>query len=69
MVYLFLKEVAEATNPAELIIVVQSLCRDMNNSDAKSELYRANACRVLCRILDVRAPTTAFPASPCFVVP
>lgn len=54
MVYLFLKEVAESTNPAELLIVVQSLCRDMNNSDDKSELYRANACRVLSRILDVR---------------
>lgn len=52
MVYLFLKEVADATNPAELIIVVQSLCQDMNKSDSKSELYRANACRVLCRILD-----------------
>ena len=54
MVYLFLKEVADATNPSELIIVVQSLCQDMNKSDSKSELYRANACRVLCRILDVR---------------
>ena len=54
MVYLFLKEVADATNPAEIIIVVQSLCQDMNKSDAKSELYRANACRVLSRILDVR---------------
>ena len=51
MVYLFLKEVAEATAANEIIIVVQSLCKDMNH---EKDLYKANAIRVLSRILDVR---------------
>lgn len=49
MMYLFIKEVAEATAADEVIIVTQSLTKDMN-SDV--DLYRANAIRVLCRIID-----------------
>lgn len=52
MMYLFIKEVAEATAADEVIIVTQSLTKDMS-SDV--DLYRANAIRVLCRIIDVRA--------------
>lgn len=51
MMYLFIKEVAEATAADEVIIVTQSLTKDMS-SDV--DLYRANAIRVLCRIVDVR---------------
>ncbi|TYZ66956.1 hypothetical protein PybrP1_012434 [[Pythium] brassicae (nom. inval.)] len=49
MMYLFIKEVAEATAADEVIIVTQSLTKDMS-SDV--DLYRANAIRVLCRIVD-----------------
>ncbi|KAF1332215.1 Coatomer subunit gamma, partial [Globisporangium splendens] len=49
MMYLFIKEVAEATAADEVIIVTQSLTKDMS-SDV--DLYRANAIRVLCRIID-----------------
>jgi len=49
MVYLFIKEVAEACNPDDVIIVTSSLTKDMT-SDA--DLYRANAIRVLTRIVD-----------------
>jgi vesicle coat complex subunit len=52
MVYLFLKEVAESTDSAEVIIVVQSLCKDMNNN---VDVYRANAIRTLAKIVDVSA--------------
>jgi hypothetical protein len=41
-----------------VIIVTQSLTKDMS-SDV--DLYRANAIRVLCRIIDVRA--SALPPS------
>lgn len=51
MVYLFLKEVAESTDASEVIIVVQSLCKDMNNS---VDIYRSNAIRTLAKIIDVR---------------
>jgi hypothetical protein len=51
MVYLFLKEVAESTDAAEVIIVVQSLCKDMNNN---VDVYRSNAIRTLAKIIDVR---------------
>ena len=51
MVYLFLKEVAESTDAAEVIIVVQSLCKDMNNN---VDIYRSNAIRTLAKIIDVR---------------
>ena len=49
MVYLFLKEVAESTDSAEVIIVVQSLCKDMNNN---TDVYRANSIRTLAKIID-----------------
>lgn len=50
MVYLFLKEVAESTDATEVIIVVQSLCKDMNNS---VDIYRSNSIRTLAKIIDV----------------
>ena len=49
MVYLFLKEVAASTDPSNLLIVTQSLVKDMFSDTA---LYRANAIRVLSRIVD-----------------
>ncbi|OQR90711.1 coatomer subunit gamma [Thraustotheca clavata] len=49
MMYLFIKEVADATAADEVIIVTQSLTKDMNSD---TDLYRANAIRVLCRIID-----------------
>lgn len=44
-----------------MIIVTQSLTKDMS-SDV--DLYRANAIRVLCRIIDVRtsAPPSFLPS-------
>ncbi|KAK2078015.1 hypothetical protein QBZ16_003883 [Prototheca wickerhamii] len=47
MVYLVIKEVIPASD--EVIIITSSLMKDMNNAN---ELYRANAIRVLCRIID-----------------
>lgn len=49
MVYLFLKEVAAGTDPSNLLIVVQSLVKDMFHD---IPLYRGNAIRVLSRIVD-----------------
>mmetsp|Transcript_4629 Transcript_4629/g.5947 ORF Transcript_4629/g.5947 Transcript_4629/m.5947 type:complete len:950 (+) Transcript_4629:67-2916(+) len=49
MMYLFIKEVAETCNPDDVIIVTSSLTKDMNSND---DLYRANAIRVLARIID-----------------
>jgi hypothetical protein len=49
MVYLFLKAVAESTETSSLIIVTQSLVKDMFNETA---LYRANSLRVLSSIVD-----------------
>ncbi|KAF0689922.1 Aste57867_18663 [Aphanomyces stellatus] len=49
MMYLFIKEVADATPSDSVIIVTQSLSKDMN---CDTDLYRANAIRVLCRIID-----------------
>jgi coatomer protein complex subunit gamma len=49
MMYLFIKEVAEATNPDDVIIVTSSLTKDMN---CPEDLYRANSLRVLTRIID-----------------
>ncbi|CAK4616271.1 hypothetical protein LEN26_001696 [Aphanomyces euteiches] len=49
MMYLFIKEVADATPSDSVIIVTQSLSKDMNSD---TDLYRANAIRVLCRIID-----------------
>ncbi|KAA0150588.1 hypothetical protein FNF29_05163 [Cafeteria roenbergensis] len=50
LVYLFLKEVAETSNPADIIIVVQSLIKDFN--ETSHEILQANALRVLTRIVD-----------------
>jgi len=50
LVYLFLKEVADHTDPSDLLIVTASLVKDMNDTDIA--LFRANAIRVLCKIVD-----------------
>ncbi|RZC67029.1 hypothetical protein C5167_010725 [Papaver somniferum] len=47
MVYLIIKELSPSSD--EVIIVTSSLMKDMNS---KSDMYRANAIRVLCRIID-----------------
>jgi coatomer protein complex subunit gamma len=49
MVYLFIKETAESCNPDDVIIVTQSLTKDMT---CDVDLYRANALRVLAKIVD-----------------
>ncbi|EWM22302.1 coatomer subunit gamma, partial [Nannochloropsis gaditana] len=49
MMYLFIKEMAEACNPDDVIIVTSSLTKDMNS---REDLYRANAIRVLSKIID-----------------
>eukprot|EP00560_Eucampia_antarctica_P007195 CAMPEP_0197826538 /NCGR_PEP_ID=MMETSP1437-20131217/3478_1 /TAXON_ID=49252 ORGANISM="Eucampia antarctica, Strain CCMP1452" /NCGR_SAMPLE_ID=MMETSP1437 /ASSEMBLY_ACC=CAM_ASM_001096 /LENGTH=953 /DNA_ID=CAMNT_0043427015 /DNA_START=155 /DNA_END=3016 /DNA_ORIENTATION=- len=49
MVYLFIKEVADTCNPDDIIIVTSSLTKDMT---CDVDLYRANALRVLVRIVD-----------------
>lgn len=49
MVYLFIKEVSENCNPDDVIIVTSSLTKDMT---CDVDLYRANALRVLTRIVD-----------------
>jgi coatomer subunit gamma len=50
MVYLFIKEVAESTDSGDIIIVVQSLVKDMVND--VPALYKGNAIRVLSKIVD-----------------
>ncbi|CAN6870418.1 unnamed protein product [Brassica oleracea] len=47
MVYLIIKELSPGSD--EVIIVTSSLMKDMNS---KIDMYRANAIRVLCRIID-----------------
>ncbi|THU62498.1 hypothetical protein C4D60_Mb01t05780 [Musa balbisiana] len=47
MVYLMIKELSPSAD--EVIIVTSSLMKDMNS---KIDMYRANAIRVLCRIID-----------------
>ncbi|GBG77576.1 hypothetical protein CBR_g24023 [Chara braunii] len=47
MVYLMIKEISPSSD--EVIIVTSSLMKDMNS---KTDLYRANAIRVLCKITD-----------------
>lgn len=47
MVYLCIKEFIPSSD--EVIIITSSLMKDMNSSN---DLYRANAIRVLCRIID-----------------
>ena len=49
MVYLVLKELAPLAEQDHIIIVIASLTKDMND---KNEIYRANAIRVLCRIIE-----------------
>ncbi|VAH04443.1 unnamed protein product [Triticum turgidum subsp. durum] len=48
MVYLMIKELSPSAD--EVIIVTSSLMKDMNS---KTDMYRANAIRVLCRIIDL----------------
>ncbi|XP_059653824.1 coatomer subunit gamma-2-like [Cornus florida] len=47
MVYLMIKEISPSAD--EVIIVTSSLMKDMNSN---TDMYRANAIRVLCRITD-----------------
>lgn len=47
MVYLIIKELSPSSD--EVFIVTSSLMKDMNS---KTDMYRANAIRVLCRIID-----------------
>ncbi|GAB2222537.1 hypothetical protein Droror1_Dr00016655 [Drosera rotundifolia] len=47
MVYLIIKELSPSSD--EVIIVTSSLMKDMNS---KTDMYRANAIRVLCRITE-----------------
>ncbi|XP_076889987.1 coatomer subunit gamma-2-like [Bidens hawaiensis] len=47
MVYLIIKELSPSSD--EVIMVTSSLMKDMNS---KTDVYRANAIRVLCRITD-----------------
>jgi Adaptin N terminal region/Coatomer gamma subunit appendage platform subdomain/Coatomer subunit gamma-1 C-terminal appendage platform len=49
LVYLFLRHAAEGTDPSSLIIVTQSLVKDMFN---ETGLYKGNALRVLGAIVD-----------------
>ena len=49
MVYLVIKDVCPATD--EVIIITSSLMKDMNS---KTDLYRSNAIRVLCSIIDTQ---------------
>lgn len=49
MVYLFIKEIAETCNPDDVIMVTSSLTKDMNTGE---DLFRANAMRVLAKIID-----------------
>ena len=49
MMYLFIKEIAETCNPDDVIIVTSSLTKDMNKGE---DLFRANAMRVLAKIID-----------------
>ncbi|CAH8320237.1 unnamed protein product [Eruca vesicaria subsp. sativa] len=47
MVYLIIKELSPSSD--EVFIVTSSLMKDMNS---KTDMYRANAIRVLCRIIE-----------------
>jgi coatomer protein complex subunit gamma len=52
MVYLAIKELA--TTAEDVIMVTSSIMKDMQpNSEV---IYRPNAIRALCRIIDVRLP-------------
>ena len=49
MVYLFIKEVAEACDKDDVVMVTASLTRDMHSDE---DLFRANSIRVLAKIID-----------------
>lgn len=49
MVYLCIKEISPSSD--EVIIITSSLIKDMSS---KHDLYRANAIRVLCKIIDTQ---------------
>jgi Adaptin N terminal region len=54
MVYLAIKELAMTAE--DVIMVTSSIMKDMQpNSEV---IYRPNAIRALCRIIDVRSPLT-----------
>ncbi len=58
MVYLSIKELAVSAE--DVIMVTSSIMKDMQpNSEV---IYRSNAIRALCRIIDVRS--TVFQSSP-----
>ena len=52
MVYLFIKEAAEATGKDNAMMVTQSLMKDLTGDNP---LYRANAVRVLSQVIDSSA--------------
>ena len=51
MVYLVLKELTPMADEQHVIMVMSSLLKDINS---KTDLYRANAIRVMTGICDVR---------------
>ena len=55
MVYLVLKELMTMSD--DVIIVMASLTKDMNS---RTDVYRANAIRVLCGITDVSTTIHTF---------
>ena len=62
MVYLAIKELA--TTAEDVIMVTSSIMKDMQpNSEV---IYRSNAIRALCRIIDVRdMPIRRVPSAHC----
>jgi len=52
MVYLVIKELADTAE--DVIMVTSSIMKD--TAVGSDVLYRANAIRALCRIIDVRGP-------------
>ena len=55
MVYLIIKELANTAE--DVIMVTSSIMKD--TAVGSDVLYRANAIRALCRIIDVRGPILA----------
>ena len=56
MVYLVLKELSSSAD--DVIMVTSSIMKD--TAVGSDVIYRANAIRALCRIIDVRRTTTSF---------
>jgi hypothetical protein len=56
--YLFIKEVAEATNPDDVIIVTSSLTKDMNCSE---DLYRYITVYVYITVLHIASGIAVVP--------